>query len=54
MRPTGSAGETQTWRSKVTFPRDASGTVRWQVKVFGKRSDGEPVERRYDGKEFRL
>ncbi len=54
MRPSGQPGATQTWRSRITFPKEARGTVRWDVQVRGERTDGESIKRNYSGKEFRL
>jgi histone H1/5 len=54
MSPSGGAGEAQIWRSKIAFPKQTSGTVKWQVQIRAKRTDGENIKRRYEGKDFRL
>ncbi len=54
LKPSGSRGKTRIWRSEITFPTVARGTVEWSVRVRGKRSDGEPINQQFEGKKFLL
>jgi len=54
MKPSGSRGATRIWRSEVTFPKVATGTVEWNVQIQGERSNGEAIDQRFEGKKFQL
>ena len=55
MKRSGTRGGVETWRTeKITFPSSASGTVEWQVNVKVRYSNGDTINREYEGKKFRL